>query len=142
MVSRSESPIRKKIDPKEFNSILVKEETFLLHCTVNEIYLAFVPLEKIQERRELFGTEIEPMEAYLSMVNVSFYEIPAEKSIDLILDLGVLPETIWYGGNFHPCILTIHKGKVTHNTRYTCYCPDEVTKSLLSINPNYISIED
>ena len=100
MVSRSESPIRKKIDPKEFNSILVKEETFLLHCTINELNLAFIPLDKIQERRELLGTEIEPMEAYLSMVNVSFYEIPAEKSIDLILDLGVLPETIWYNGNF------------------------------------------
>ena len=142
MVSRSESPIRKKIDPKEFNSILVKEETFLLHCTINELQLAFIPLDKIQERREWLGTEIEPMESYLSMVNVSFYEIPAEKSIDLILDLGVLPESIWYDGNFHPCILTIHKGKVTHNTRYTCYCPDEVTKSLLSINPNYINIGD
>jgi hypothetical protein len=142
MVSRSESPIRKKIDPKEFNSISVKEETFLLHCSINEMHLAFIPLDKIQERRELMGAEIEPRESYLSMVNVSFYEIPAEKSIDLLLDLGVLPETIWYDGNFHPCILTIHKGKVTHNTRYTCYCPDEVTKSLLSINPDYINIED
>jgi hypothetical protein len=142
MVSRSESPIRKKIDPKEFNSILVKEETFLLHCTINELQLAFIPLVKIQERRDLLGTVIEPMESYISMVNVSFYEIPSEKSIDLILDLGVLPESIWYDGNFHPCILTIHKGKVTHNTRYTCYCPDEVTKSLLSINPNYINIGD
>ena len=75
MVSRSESPIRKKIDPKEFNSILVKEETFLLHCTINELQLAFIPLDKIQERRELLGTEIEPMESYLSMVNVSFYEM-------------------------------------------------------------------
>jgi hypothetical protein len=142
MVSRSESPIRKKIDPKEFNSISVKEETFLLHCSINEIHLVFIPLDKIQEKRELMGAEIEFMESYLSMINVSFYEIPAEKSIDLLLDLGVLPETIWYDGNFHPCILTIHKGKVTHNTRYTCYCPDEVTKSLLSINPDYINIED
>ena len=142
MVSRSESPIRKKIDPKEFNSISVKEETFLPHCSINEMHLAFIPLDKIQERRELMGAEIEPMESYLSMVNVSFYEIPAEKSIDLLLDLGVLPETIWYDGKFHPCILTIHKGKVTHNTSYTCYCPDEVTKSLLFINPDYINIED
>jgi hypothetical protein len=143
MVSGSESPIRRKISPKEFYGLTMKDECFLLHCTIDvDLPIAqFIPLEKIPIRKKLSGLEVEEMETWLEMINVPYYEIEVKNSIDLLLELGITQSTFWWKGKFNPCMLTIYKGKVVHNTRNTCYCFDSVTESLVSIDLKYINLD-
>jgi hypothetical protein len=141
MVSGPESPIRRKISPKEYYSIILKEECFLLHCTIDNPDLQFKSLENIDVVKKFSGLDVEVMEVWLDMINVPYYELEVKDAIDLLLEIGVHQTTFWWKNNFNPCMLTIHKGKIVHNTRDTCYCFETVTESLITIDLGYVNLE-
>jgi len=141
MVSGSESPIRRKITPKEYYSIIMKDECFLLHCTIDNPALALKSLENIDHLKKFLDLDSERMEVWLDMINVPYYEIEVKDAIDLLLEIGIHQTTFWHQNNFNPCMLTIYKGNVVHNTRNTCYCFDSITESLVSIDLKYINLE-
>jgi hypothetical protein len=141
MVSRSESPIRRKITPNEYYSIIMKDECFLLHCTIDDPARVLKSLENIDHVKKLSGLDVEVMEVWLDMINVPYYEIEVKDAIDLLLEIGIHQTTFWYKNDFNPCVLTIHKGKIVHNTRNTCYCFETVTESLISIDLKYFNLE-
>jgi hypothetical protein len=141
MASGSQSPIRKKITPKEYYSLIIKDECFLLHCYVNNPELGLKSLENIDNKKKSTGLDVEPMEVWLDFINVPLYEIDIKDSIDLLLEIGIHQTTFWHKNDYNPCMLTIYKGNVVHNTRNTCYCFDSVTESLASIDLKYINLE-
>jgi len=141
MVGWTESPIRRKIKPNEFYNMTMKDECFLLHCTIDGNDNSLISFEKIEERRMALNVDVDPMMVWLQIINVPVYEISVKDSIDLVLDLGLTQETFWNKGYLTPFVLTIHKGKVVHNTRYSCYCFNSVTESLAAIDLKYINLD-
>ncbi len=141
MASGSESPIRRKISPKEYYSLIIKDECFLLHCTLDDPLPQLISLENIPYRKKVLDRDVDEMEIWLEMINVPYYEIDVKDAIDLLLEIGIHPTTFWWKNKFNHCVLTIYKGNVVHNTRNTCYCFDSITESLASIDLKYINIE-
>ena len=141
MVSGSESPIRRKISPKEYYNLIIKDECFLLHCTIDNPHMGLKSLDNIDHVKKILDLDVERMEVWLEMINVPYYEIEVKDAIDLLLEIGIHQTTFWHKNNFNPCMLTIYKGNVVHNTRNTCYCFDSVTESLVSIDLKYINLE-
>ncbi len=119
----------------------MKDECFLLHCTIDNPALALKSLENIDRLKEFLDLDSERMEVWLDMINVPYYEIEVKDAIDLLLEIGIHQTTFWHQNNFNPCMLTIYKGNVVHNTRNTCYCFDSITESLVSIDLKYINLE-
>lgn len=141
MVSGSESPIRRKISPKEYYNLIIKDECFLLHCTIDNPHMGLKSLDNIDHVKKILDLDVERMEVWLDMINVPYYEIEVKDAIDLLLEIGIHQTTFWHENNFNPCMLTIYKGNVVHNTRNTCYCFDSITESLVSIDLKYINLE-
>jgi hypothetical protein len=98
-------------------------------------------LENIDHVKKISGLDVEVMEVWLDMINVPYYEMEVKDAIDLLLEIGIHQTTFWWKNKFNPCLLTIHKGKIVHNTRDTCYCFETVTESLVSIDLKYFNLE-
>jgi hypothetical protein len=119
----------------------MKDECFLLHCTIDNPGLVLKSLENVDHVKKLLDLDVERMEVWLDMINVPYYEREVKDAIDLLLDIGIQQTTFWYQNDFNPCMLTIYKGRIVHNTRNTCYCFDTITESLVSIDLKYINLE-
>lgn len=119
----------------------MKDECFLLHCYIDFPGTVLKSLDNIDIHKELSLRDVDEMEIFLEMINVPYYEIEVKDAIDLLLEIGIHQTTFWHKNDFNPCMLTIYKGNVVHNTRSTCYCIDSVTESLISIDLKYINLE-
>ena len=101
MASGSESPIRKKITPKEYYSIIMKDECFLLHCYIDFPGTVLKSLDNIDIHKELSLRDVDEMEIFLEMINVPYYEIEVKDAIDLLLEIGIHQTTFWHKNDFN-----------------------------------------
>jgi hypothetical protein len=152
MDSGTSTKVRKVISNKEFKKILRENETFLLHLTahIENLPRQLIPINLIENRKELAGIDVDPFEIWLTYVDLNYFEIEMKNAVDIMLDFGYdtnyiiktdyvdeIPIT-----HFHPAMLIVHQGKVFYNSQSDCYCIESITEGLLRLNPNLVIITD
>lgn len=151
MDSGTTSQIRKRISFFEFKNLLSQHETFLLHLYNDDydgmgMWNSVASMSLIEKRKDISNFETDPMNLFLSYMNLPYFEIPMEEGVEIMVDFGYpsnrIMHTVINKFTYARAVLIIHQGKVYFNTQDRCYCFETIIENLLEINENFVTVPD
>lgn len=148
MVSGTTTPIRAKLDPKDFHKKCVEHETFLLHLLdENQIEKGLTVFQSIFVTEEDWDHYARgaphQLKIWLDYVDLPYYEMQMKEAVEIMLEFGYTTEWIYFKkkSEYWRAILIIHKGKVNFNTQNSCYCFDTLNEAVIKLDPNFFKID-